>query len=72
MENSLSEGEEARCQADCSFRASCFHSFAKQVGDVMKSEQFGSLNSCSPLINYVTLGSYLFLWASLSLSIKWG
>lgn len=38
MENSLSEGEEARCQADCSFRASRFHSFAKQVGDVMKSE----------------------------------
>lgn len=34
---SLSKGGEVRCQAECSFRASTFHSFTKQAGDV-KSE----------------------------------
>lgn len=34
---SLSKGGEVRCQAECSFRASTFHSFAKQAENV-KSE----------------------------------
>lgn len=65
MENSLSKGGEKRCQDDCS----C-HSFARQVGNVTKSEESGHLNSCSPLIKGMTLNKLFSLWDLASLSFK--